>query len=213
MSTTTATRCPQCAAPVKDAEARHCMFCGSLLVRETPVPRNSSVAELLAEVERHPEISSWRAHVPSSIAAAARPTGQILSGLLLALFALGLLSFASGPAQAEGATPAVFRLFVMLFVALGAGLAIFGVFKIGSLSTAELERIPALIADKRTRVAGGGNDMRARTTYFATLERADGTRTEYEVHSARYAEIAQGDYGLAYLRGNVLLDFRRVGLR
>ena len=104
-------------------------------------------------------------------------------------------------------------MFLLVFVLIGACMAIAGLVKLASFSTSPLEHVPALIADKRTHISGGGNDSSATTKYFATLERADGSRSEVDVYGARYGEIAAGDWGLACLRGGVLLDFKRVGSR
>jgi len=104
-------------------------------------------------------------------------------------------------------------MFLFLFVFLGVGMAVAALVKLASFGASPLEHDPALISDKRTHISGGGGDSSATTKYFATLERADGSRSEVEVDGTRYGEIAAGDYGLAYLRAGVLLDFRRVGSR
>ncbi len=203
-------RCPQCAAPIQDPELRQCTFCGTALPgEELPAPsRTPSFAQLFAEVEHHPQLAAWRSHVPSSAAAVGRPALRLVAGLIFAAVAIGMISVA----LSMGA-PGAFVLFLILFVFVGVGIAAVALFKLGRFSSAPLEHVPALVVDKRTHVAGGGGDSSAQTAYFATLERADGTRSECEVHGARYGEIAAGDYGLAYLRAGVLLDFKRVGNR
>jgi hypothetical protein len=214
----TSVRCPQCAAPIQDAEAKQCIFCGTALPREAPraappevpqaAPRSASVGELLASVEQHPDYGRWCDETPSSGAAVGRPAGQIVAGLVFAAFAIVMLTFS----RSMGA-PGPFRMFLLVFVFLGVGMAVVALVKLASFSTSALEHVPALIVDKRTHISGGGSDSSARTKYFATLERGDGSRSEVDVYGARYGEIAAGDWGLAYLRAGVLLDFKRVGSR
>jgi hypothetical protein len=194
------------------------MFCGTVLPRETPsappsAAQSRSVAELLAEVERHPDLGAWRAHVPSSGAALGRHVPQIVGGVVFAAFAFGMLVFLGSLGPLSLGAPPFVQIVLLVFIALGVGMALAAITRLGSFSSAPLQHVPALIADKRTHITGGGGDSSAKTTYFATLERADGTRSECEVLGERYGEIAPGDYGLAYVRSGVLLDSRRVGLR
>src|SRR5262245_35169329 len=120
MTSAVAPRCPQCVAPIQDAEATSCSFCGTVLPREAPpvAPRSASVAELLASVERHSDYRAWCAEIPSSAAAVSRPTGRVVGGLLFAALAIVMLSFS----RSTGA-PGPFRIFLLLFVFLGAGMA------------------------------------------------------------------------------------------
>ena len=204
-------RCPNCAALAREADQRYCAYCGHALPREEPPPasRPPSVAELLAEVERHPELRSWMAHRPSGVGFAFGLGATAVFGLVFAGIALVMLKLVGG----FGGMPGVFGLVPLLFVGVGL-LVAFGVgAKALRFVNAPLLRVPALIVDERTAVSGGGRNSSASTSYNATLEAADGRREEYRIDGRLAGRVAPGDYGLAYLRGGILLDFRRAGSR
>jgi len=209
-------RCPNCAAPVEAPDLAHCSYCGSTLPREEPAqgaaaaaPRPPSVAELLAAVERHPELAAWRAQPPSGLGPVLGLGAMAVFGVFFAVVALLMLAFF----RSMGGAPLLFTLFPLFFVAAGLWMAIRAGSRAASFAAAPLERTPALIVGKRTHGSGGGHEAGARTRYYATLEGAGGARSECEVAARLWGEIAAGDFGLAFMRGGRLLDFRRVGSR
>jgi len=200
--------CPNCAALAREPDQVYCAYCGHALPREQPppAPRPPSVAQLLAEVERHPDLAEWMAHRPSTATLAVGFGVMMIFGLVFAAIAVGMMLFV-------GALFPPFALFLLLFVAAGLAMAITGGVKASRLANAPLLRVPALVVDERTQVSGGGNNSSASTSYFATLEVADAGREEYRIDGRLAGSVAPGDYGLAYLRSGFLLDFRRVGSR
>ena len=50
-------------------------------------------------------------------------------------------------------------------------------------NSAPLERLPAPVADERTKISDGGQNRSAKTRYFATLQFADGSRRELDAFS------------------------------
>jgi hypothetical protein len=168
------------------------------------------VAALLAEVEGHPQLRTWMAHRPSGVGFAVGLGAMAVFALVFAGIALVMLRLIGG---FGGGAPGFFGLVPLLFVVFGLAMAIGIGAKAVRFARAPLLRVPALIADERTEVSGGGRNSSASTTYYATLEAADGVREEYRIDGRLAGTVAPGDYGLAYLRGGVLLDFRRAGSR
>ena len=74
-------------------------------------------------------------------------------------------------------------------------------------SKTPIERVIALIAAERTDVSGGGNNRSVSTSYHATLQFEAGNRVELRCGDDMTGKIARGDMGVAYTKGNVLVDF------
>lgn len=206
-----AARCPNCAALASEHDQAVCAFCGHDLprVEPPPAPRAPTVDELLAEVERHPQLRAWRAHRPSSLGAALGLGVMVVFGLAFSALA-GLMVIGFGRAVQGGA---LFTLAPLVFVVAGLAMALTAVVRGVRHFGSPLLRRPALVLDERVEVSGGGGDSSATTTYYATLELAGGERREYRTGGRVAGALASGDYGLAYLRADTLLDFRRVGRR
>jgi hypothetical protein len=103
----------------------------------------------------------------------------------------------------------VFGLVCLFFVAVGVLVVASSMKKTAAFAAAPLERLQALVADKRTEVSGGG-DSAATTRYFVTLETGDGRRLEVGTAGKVAGKAVAGDVGIAYVKGGVLLDFERV---
>jgi hypothetical protein len=206
----TAPRCPHCAAPISDARAERCNFCGNAFVPAVqPVeaaPRAPTVAELLASVEGHPELQKWLAWTPPERAVRFKLGLAMSVGILVAVVALVVLA-ADPPDEPAGVG------FALVIAAIGLAMAVPAGLRAASFSRAPLQRVAVLVADERTKISGGGNDSSASTTYYATLEQADGSREEFEIDARLAGSIAPGDFGVAYVKGGLLLDFRRAGSR
>jgi Protein of unknown function (DUF2500) len=211
MAPAVAPRCPHCAAPVAELRAERCSFCGNALLPATPEPphteaRAPTTAELLARVERHPELATWLAWSPPDLSVRFQFGAKLALGVFV-LFAGVVVLIA---AAAKEPFAAVIALVVL---AIGAAITLTAGLRAASFSRAPLQRVPAFVADERTKVSDGGSDSSASTTYYATLEQADGQREEFEIDSKLAGAIAPGDFGLAYVRAGLLLDFRRAGSR
>jgi hypothetical protein len=72
-----------------------------------------------------------------------------------------------------------------------------------------VEEVPARLVAKRTEVSGGANNTSARTDYYVTFERKDGTRQEFPVSGTTYGLVAEGDRGILICQGTWFKGFRR----
>ena len=104
----------------------------------------------------------------------------------------------------------MFGPFPLIGVVAGVILTIGGFKRASEYSSAPLKRIQALVVDERVKVSGGSNNTQASTRYFATLQDPEGHRIEYQVDEEIAAAVTEGDIGLAYIKGPILVDFARI---
>jgi hypothetical protein len=200
---TQALRCEQCSAPVTDDRWTNCPFCGAVLLKATINPLRAVVApERFAAVERSPQFAALMRHQPSSTR---HFVGNGVATLFLIVFTVG-----SG-------TMAVFALengligIVPLFIcAVGAWMLIAQVNSTSKFAKAKVQRQVSVWRDERTQVSGGSGDSSAVTHHYVLLETRNGRRQEFECSDELAGAHASGDIGVAFVRGDVLLDFRRV---
>jgi len=103
-----------------------------------------------------------------------------------------------------------FTLVPVLMVIIMLTVVIAAVIKLGSHASAPLLRRIGHVADERVEVSGGSNSGSARTSYYATLDFSDGSRSEYQVSHGLAGKLARGDVGMAFTKGGWLLDFERL---
>jgi hypothetical protein len=91
--------------------------------------------------------------------------------------------------------------------ALGVAMAAKTVARTSSIASSPTEHHLALVRDKRVEVSGGGDNSRASTRDYVTLEYEGGRRKEHSIDSQLARRIASGDVGVACERGGFLVDF------
>lgn len=202
---TNGSKCPGCAALIRDDRSKYCPYCGVLIPH---VPMNPTAAlaapERFAAVERSSEFDALMKHAPSG-------AGQIAGGGVLIAFMLVWTIAAGGMALfMSNFAPTLFVVVPALMSAFGVFVIVKTVLKTAKFSGAELERFVAVVRDERTAVSGGGQHSSASTHHYFLLENRDGQRREYECRSKDAGLTAPGDIGVAYVRDDVLLEFRRV---
>jgi hypothetical protein len=114
------------------------------------------------------------------------------------------VGFARGP----GGFMFVFPLLIVIF-----GVVMVGAQILGNLrkARAPVHREIAVVIDERTEVwsRGTGSERRSGTSYYATLQFANGAREELPTDGRVVGMVAPGDIGLAVMRGGDLIDFHR----
>jgi hypothetical protein len=200
---TTSVRCSQCGAPFRAAEERFCTYCGTQ--RPTPAPPPPTAAPdhsaRFAAARAHASLRELMGRAPST-------AGHTLGGLFtmgcLVLFCVVagtlVLGFNHAGAGLFAVVPCfIFGVGLFLLVTFGARMARFH----GS----ELERKLVRVLDERTDHSGGENST---TTYYVTLEGEDRRRSELRLEGSLAGKLTRDDIGLAYVKGDVLLDFARL---
>ena len=201
MTTVKGLTCPNCAGVVRDASRRSCEYCGAALPDPVGPP---SIAERLEAVERSPEVARWLVEPVELDVPVRRYVFRAVFGLIFAGMALFMVEGFATTMGPVAVVPA-------LFVALGLWMTVSAISKWMRVSRAAVVRRPAAVVDRRAHVQGDGDGVH--TSYHATLEFAHGERTEFALRGPQLGTTTVGDVGLAYLKADLLLDFRRTDTR
>lgn len=202
-------KCSNCGALPPRASARFCEYCGAELPRLEPAPAPPSpfgdLRRRFADLQAHPDVPELMAYSP--------PTGVFgiqtaMSVALLVLF--GVVGLVVSIAFLGACPPLGFL--PLAVVAIGGFALLKQLTRTEGARNAPLERRPAIVVDERTNVSGGGESRSLRTLYYATLEFPDGTRREYDVFANVAGKITRGDMGIAYVKGDYLVQFARVAV-
>lgn len=208
---TTSVHCPHCGAPFREADARFCSFYGTERPKpeRPPAPLAPNAPERFEAAERHPSVAELLRRSPSTVGHAMNGACGIGFLLLFCVVAIVIASAFLGMGGLDhGGIGTLFTLLPLALVGFGLVALISVVARTAKFQSAELVRAIALVVDERVAVSGGKH---ASTTYYASLETKDRTRREYQIDSKLAGKIAPGDFGMAYTKGDVLLDFERIG--
>jgi hypothetical protein len=152
------------------------------------------------EYDTAPEQPVLPADAGIGIAEVVAPLSLSVFGVLFLLIAIGLLIEIKPP------------LLLSLMFIVGALVFILGglssIARLWQFRNAPIERQVAVIVKERTEVTGGG-EREASTTYYATLQRRDGTRIECKTYRSLVGRLAVGDIGVAYVKAHTLVEFIR----
>jgi hypothetical protein len=202
-------RCPSCGADAPRPEARFCEHCGTALPatpaaapEAAPADPFGDVAARFRALASHPELARSLAEAPPVPELA----GKTLPSLLLLLL-LGALGMAASLVVFSFCPP-------LGFVPLGA--VAVGVFVVGrqviTNARAPFVAKPALVVELRARLQAGAEHSPANTRHFVTLQLEDGSRREHECYASAVAALEPGAMGVAYLKGDRLAAFVRLGV-
>ena len=166
-------------------------------------PPQSVLSERLAAAERDPEVARLMIREVMGSTPYLQGGFTVVFGIVF----LGILFFmlSRTPGFPDG-----FTLVPVLMVVIMLTAVIAAVIKLGSHASAPLLRRIGHVADERVEVSGASKSGSARTSYYATLDFADGSRSEYRVSHGLAGKLARGDVGVAYTKGAWLLDFERL---
>lgn len=204
-------KCGNCGGVAARADDRFCAYCGTELprpsseqtVRVEVVGPFGDLDERFERLKAHASYPQWMRWTPSTAGHAVGLYGGAVFAVVFivsSIFMTGVFGVLAGP----------MALFPLGFVAVGVFLLIKTVGRATRYSSAPLVRLPAAVLDERTEVSGGGENSSASTTYYASLQFPDRRRHEFVVDGRTAGEVARGDVGIAYLKSDVLVAFRRV---
>lgn len=100
-----------------------------------------------------------------------------------------------------------------VFVLLGAIPLITGISDLLKFESSPLERLPAVVVDKSRRPYAGFDLMSGGVILLVCIETQDGHLQHYHIGLKLFRQIEREDIGVAYIRGEHMLDFRKVTLK
>lgn len=199
-------KCEGCGADLL-AEAVRCDYCGAAVSRTNDATRVTR----FAAIKQSPQFAAER--VRQLLAVLPNLSGfEIGASLLFCLVFIGVTLFiGSMILRMEEGSPIRFVALVPFGMAAVVGMQAVGIVRrAAQLRTAAPVALPALVSAKRARTRDGSPSGGASADYFVTFEFEDGRRQEFTVDAALYAELAEGDAGIAFCRAEWAIRFERV---
>ncbi len=211
MASADSRQCGNCGAAVAKLDARYCEFCGHELPRPAapppvaPAGPYGDVEARFAALQQHAELQRLMLQVPK---VAGIGCGLVFTIGFFVIF-IGVAVFMFGAMGSTGA-PSIMKVVPLFFILVGSVAAFTIVRRLNNFSRAPLQREPAMVVGERTEVSGGGRNSSSSTTYFVSLEFPGGRRSEYRTQGQVVGKVSDGDVGVAYLKGEFLVDFERL---
>ena len=85
-----------------------------------------------------------------------------------------------------------------------------GVYDLLKLWASPLMRLPAIVLYKSKRLYGGGELVGGGTILAVCIEMQNGQTHDYRISLRLFEKIQKRDRGIAYIRGDQMLDFKKV---
>jgi uncharacterized protein DUF2500 len=205
-------KCPACGGKLPQPLPYICPYCrAALAVSVTAAPQgtpppHSILSERFAAAERDPEVARLMIREVMGSAAYFQSGFTVVFGIVF----VGIIVFMLGLFNSVDGLPGFVSVVPVIMLVIGVAVVVGAVMRLGSHASSPLLRRIGHIADERVEVSGGSNNGSARTSYYATLDFSDGSRSEYQVTRSLAGKLARGDLGLAYSKGGWLLDFERL---
>jgi len=167
---------------------------------DTAPPQDVTPSRLPSQSE---ELEELLRHKPSATGVGGRLVMMLIFGLML----VGLIVFFFIVSTIRGDAPPIFQILFAMFGLGGLAMVVGGIRGLVKLSRSPLLRLPAVVVGKRHKTSGG---RYSQEVCLLTIQTEDGNTREHAVSDTLFAEVEEGDTGVAYLKGGFLLDFKRV---
>jgi hypothetical protein len=198
-------KCPSCGATISEG-SRKCVFCGEAVAAGAT---SSAAAEqptnVFERIRQSPQFQ--QASGVERLSQIAKPGLATLAIPVVFLIVFVTAALGMAGMAASMAPP--------IFVVVPVGLAVIGIMMgvaviRGGIRIAKAPLVPraAVVRAKRTSVSGDSNG--ASTSYYATFEFSDGSRSEFSLSSVLYSQIAERDGGVLFSRAETVAAFDRV---
>jgi hypothetical protein len=207
VSEATLTHCPTCGARLARQDLSLCSYCASpLSLGGGAVETDQATRERLERMREHADFAEAMAWVPADPPPVARARRDLLRAGVLALASLAA-GAAAGLALEPGAAATALRVAAGLALVAAAVLAARGARLASRWRGVPLVRREAIVTDRRSVTSPRGH-----TVYFFGLSFADGSGGEFgfQGRGSHHDLLTQGNTGVAFLRGTLILDFKRI---
>lgn len=194
--------CPNCGARVlRPGIQAACDYCESGLEISRP-PRVEERLRRFERIEADPGL-------PRLLERPIGGGGHLAGSLFMLLVLGGMAAFGVVLATKMAPQGGGFVIVPLVFVAIAIAGFVKAMGNSARFASDPGRAVPAIVVDERVEVSGR-SDGPSTTRNYATLEDRDGQRRELSTSASVAGKIAPGDAGIAYERGDVLLDFARI---
>lgn len=207
-TTETRTHCPTCGAAIARQDMSSCLYCGTPI--ELAGGGEAAARETTATMARLAKMAEHKDYA-AAMAAAPREADEFYAArrTLRRCFAAGAVAVVAAVAAASSDV-ALAAVAPVAVVAVCAVLAARAALRMREQRSLPVMKRPALVTDRRSETAIVSG--RGRTVYYFDLEFEDGRRGEfrYPGRGVDNPPLVKGNTGIAYSRGERLLDFRLI---
>jgi hypothetical protein len=196
--------CHHCGAAIGEPGA-FCTYCGARVIRAVTRVETATDPARFELAERSPGYRLAAHHQPHT------PTAikLFVPAVMLVLSVAFLI--ASHRLLADNQVSIAFKLVFLAAPTLMVVSAIVLIVRAERFARAPVAHEIVVVVDERLAVHGAVE--RPQTRYYATVQRRDGQRVEYQTCGWLAGRISPSDIGVAYLKGDQLVDFVRLDVR
>lgn len=200
-------RCERCGA-TQDTDGAFCSYCGSRIIRPDQLKTALATA---ADPGRFDLVKASSAF-ELAMAHEARPpvAANIVAPIVMIGFVVVFVGVAASMFAGDSHTPPAFKFAFFAVPAVMLIVALVMIAKGVKYAREPIHKEILVVVSEREEVRGGSDNHAATTHYYATLQDRSGARVEYETEGWLAGRIAATDIGVAFLKGNRLVDFLRI---
>jgi hypothetical protein len=201
------THCPNCGAKLHRPDLSLCAYCAMPLdIASKPAPIDDETIQRLKRMREHKSFAAAMEFCPRSYDVEQKAARLLSIAALLAVVALVCGIIAVWRASSAGWTNAWTFVAALCALATVVCLVLPSLLRKRDVARPVLRR-PALVVVRRSEM-----DPSSGTTYFFTLRFDDGAEGEFRWpgHGTSHEPMSNGYSGIAYTRGEQLVDFRRL---
>ena len=203
------THCPNCVAKLKRPDLSLCAYCATpLQLGGKDVSGRDETVLRLRRLREKPEFAALSVWTPSDPEVLVRVRKQrTLAAVFFAVgLATGLVGWARHGADGELVWNVATGAWLVVAIALLARSSVL----LKTASARPMLRRPAIVVERRSETAMTQRDKP--TVYYFTLRFDDGSEGEFRWpgQGTLYEPMANGMTGVAYTRGDQLVEFRRL---
>jgi hypothetical protein len=192
--------CPGCGTSIEAGEVE-CSACETTIALSDVIPSDNQLVKLRI-LQEWDGLDELLRQTPSDSSWTSASVAKITVGLLIVLMAIVTLLLFK---HLDSVAQIVLAFFYLLG---GASLIREGSSCLGKMSESALERLPSVVLGK----AEGSTSIPGRHLHYVALLTAGEEKKALRVRGALLKKLEKGDAGVAYARGEYLLDFKRVTL-
>jgi hypothetical protein len=100
-----------------------------------------------------------------------------------------------------------------VLILLAAYPLIVGFYDLLKFGASPLKRVPGIVVHKSKKVYAHGERGTSGAMFLVCIEMRNGHLRDYHVSPELFLTLEQDDIGIAYVRGNQMLDFKKITLK